>query len=197
MKRIWVGCAEAALLVLLVGCPKPTAWEIADEAFGPESKIEKAEGSREIDRGLKRADEEIRDNPKEARPYVAKAQLLWMKGDHPQAVETLHDALDKAETKTEAEKERIKLYLLWAYRASDTPNMLKKGILYVEDLIKKETMKTVYCYHMGVYYRRLHKILGEGFYKSEANRWFLACGPLDPDIEAELKREGLKDPFMK
>jgi hypothetical protein len=197
MNRIWVGLMTTALLVLLVGCPKPTAWEIAEEAFGPESELELAEGPRELERGLARADEQIQKNPKELRPYIAKASLLWNKGDHAAAIETLHDALDKAEPENEAQRERAKLYLLWAYRKADTPEFLKKGILYLEELIQKETMKTVYCYHMGVYYRRLHQRTGEGFYKSEANRWFLACGPLDPEIEAELRNEGLLDPRMK
>jgi hypothetical protein len=50
---------------------------------------------------------------------------------------------------------------------------------------------------MGIYYRRLHQVLGEGVYKTEANRWFLMCAELDPEIEAELQREGLYDPFME
>ena len=189
----------ASVLAVAAGCPKAASWEIAEKALGPHSDLEKAEVHRELQRALHRAEEEILDDPQAAKPYVTKAQILWMRGDRAAAIETLHDALTKAKPKTEAQRERIKLYLMWAYKEAglEDPDMLKKGIRFVEGLIKEDSMKTVYCYHMGVYYRRLHELLGEGVYKNEANRWFLMCTELDPEIVAELKKEGLYDPFME
>ena len=75
--------------------------------------------------------------------------------------------------------------------------MLKKGILYVEGLIKEGgDKKNVYCYYMALYYRQLYRMLGEGVFKNEANRWILQCR-MDPEMIDEFKKEGLFDPFLK
>ncbi|MHC5035702.1 MAG: hypothetical protein ACYTHM_00165 [Planctomycetota bacterium] len=196
MRYFWIGTALAALLVLGAGCPKSPSWEIVEEALAPGSDLDKADVHRELQRGLKRANEEIGEDPKGVRSYVTKASIQHMNGDHVGAVDTLQTALERGKPANEAENENLKLYMMDAFLKAGTPEMLKKGIRFVEDLIKKESRKNVYCYHMGVYYRRLYRILGDGVYKTEANRWFLSCTELDPEIIAELKGEGLYDPFL-
>lgn len=198
MKSLWVAAAAAALLALVTGCPSPTAIEITEKALSPTSDLDKAEVHRELQRALKAAEEELAKDPKATQPYVTKAQLQWMKDDRGGAIETLHTALERSEPKNEAEKERVKLYLLWAYKEAGTVEMLKRGLRFLEERITEEGIKTVYSYHMGVYYRRLHQMTGEGTYKTEANRWFLACGEqLDDEILAELRGEGLCDPMLE
>jgi hypothetical protein len=196
MRILWTSAALSALVILVAGCPQLASWEIAEQALAPGSDLDKAEVHREFQKALNRAEKEIIDAPESVRPYVTKAQVQWILGRQPEAIETLHTALERAKPKTEAERERLKLYVMWAYKEAGTPEMLRKGIRFVEGLIKTESMKTVYCYHMGIYYRRLHLLLGEGVYKTEANRWFLMCRELDPEIIAELEGEGLYDPFM-
>lgn len=198
MKRHGLATTGVALLLLVLGagCPKPASWEIIEEALAPESTLDAAEVHQELQRGQKRAEEEIAENPKAVRSYVTKSSVLWMQGDHPAAVETLHTALERAKPETDAEAEELKVYLLAAYLRAGTPEMLKKGMRVAQDFIQTEGTKNPYCYYMGLYNRELYRLLGDGVYKTEANRWFLATR-LEPQVVEELKKEGLYDPLLE
>jgi hypothetical protein len=167
MRRIWIIAMAAALIGASVGCPKPVSWEIAEKAMADGSDLEPAEVHRQLQKALKRAEVEIAKNPEDPGPYVTKASLLWIKKDMDGAEETLRTALERCKPKTEARKQALKEYTM-----------------------------AFYCYYMALYYRKLYHHLGEGVYKTEANRWALQCR-LDPEMEAEFKREGLYDRFLR
>ncbi|GEM_PF-2914079 len=195
MRMMWIGIG-AALLLLGAGCPKPASWEIAEEAFSPENDLTRAEVARELQRARKRADEEIAENPEASRPYETKAQLLWIHGDFAASIETYREALDRSKPETEADREALKFSLLVAYLRSGQPDLIKKGIRYVQERMQEEGPNNLYAYFMGLYNRKLYKMLGDGVYKSDANHWFLKAR-LDPDMVRELKREGLYDPLLE
>ncbi|MHC4597417.1 MAG: hypothetical protein ACYS47_00280 [Planctomycetota bacterium] len=197
MRRIWIVVMAAALIGTAAGCPKPVSWEIAEKALADGSDLEPPEVHQQLQKALKRAAEEIAKDPEDPGPYVTMASLLWIKRDMDGAEETLRTALERCKPKTEAQKQKLKEYTMAFYYRADTPEMLRRGVNFVENLIKTENdRKNVYCYYMALYYRKLYKHLGEGVYKTEANRWALQCR-MDPEMEAEFKREGLYDPFLK
>lgn len=183
----------AVLAGLLAGCPGPTSTEIAEKAFT--GGLDKAEVHRELQRALEKADEEIGDNPEAVEPYETKASLLWINGDFPRAIEAYQQALDRAKPASDAEREALKMHLLTLFFRAGTDKMLVQGIRWIQEAVKTDGRKNEYCYALGMYNRKLYFLLGDGVFKTEANRWFIECR-LDDDVIAELQKEGLCDRML-
>ncbi len=194
-KDFIVMAALAAFALAFAGCESTSSWEMAKEAF---QEKDKAALEKKLNEALEKADEEISDDAKNVKPYMVKGSIYRIKGQFESAIEAWKAGLDTATIPDERQKQALQEYIITAYFRSGEVNMLKAGIEYVKKLIASEGEKDYYYYAMGCFNLELYNKMGDGFYKSEANRWFgKANMEGEPDIMKELSQEGIPDPMLE
>ncbi len=179
----------------LAGCNSTSAWETAKEAF---QEKDKTAVEKKLLEALEKADEEIAEDPKNVMPYMVKGSVFRIKGQFESAIEAFKSALETAEIANEKQKQALEEYVITCYYRSGEVNMLKAGIEYVKKLISTRGENEYYFYALGCCNLELYNKLGDGFYKSEANRCFQKVDlEREPDILKELNQEGIPDPLLE
>lgn len=196
MKKAIVLTALLGLFVLSqAGCQQTSSWEIYKSAF---QQTEQGALEGKLKEALDRAADQISSEPKNVRPYVVKGSIHAIKGQYESAIETFKAALSNADIKNEKQKSEIHDYIVTCYYRSGEVNMIKAGVEYVKKLLTAEGEKEYYYYCLGVLNLALYYKLGDGFYKSEANRAFLRVNLSNwPDVAKELGQIGIPDPMLE
>lgn len=192
--RTWMGLAAAGLLAWAAGCQQTSSWEMAKEAF---QEKDQAAVEKKLMAAFDRAEEQIKENPSELRPYMVKGSVFAVKGQYQSAIETYKAALKSADTTNEKQKAALHEYILTCHYLAREVNMLKAGVEYAKKLLASEGQKEIYYYYLGLFHIQLYERLGDGFYKSEANRAFMRANVQDPLIQRELKKLGIPDPLLE
>jgi hypothetical protein len=196
MKKVQVLFAAVAVCAALsAGCKQVSSWELAKEAF---QETDTALFEQKIVKALERAEEQMRSDPKNVRPYMVKGSIYAIKREYEAAIDAMKAGLESAEIPNEQQRSALHEYIITFYYESGEVNMLKAGVEYVKKLILSDGEKDYYFYCLGCMNLKLYEKLGDGFYKSEANRYFLRTNlSEEPDIRKSLGELGLPDPFLK
>jgi tetratricopeptide (TPR) repeat protein len=193
MRNVVTLVAGLALTLMAVGCKQTGSWEMAKEAF---KEKDRAAVEKKLMEAFERAEEQIEDDPKEMRPYMVKGSVFAVKGQFQSAVETYKAALEDADLSNEKQRDALHEYILTCYYLSKEVNLLKAGAAFAKKLLASEGRKDVYYYYLGLYNLELYDRLGDGFYKSEANRYFDRANIQDSAVLRELGKMGIPDPML-